>query len=327
MSQYPFRRMQRFRHLGSVRSLVQENRVHVQDLIYPLFVKEGASAPTPVHSMPGVVQHTLSTVVKEAQDAFQVGIKAIILFGIPALKDETGDEALSDHGIVQQAIRAIKVHCPDLLVIADCCLCEYTSHGHCGILENQQLDMSKTLEVLSRLAVSYAAAGADCIAPSGMMDGMVQAIRQGLDAAGFFNTLIMSYSVKYASSFYGPFREAAGSDFTGDRRHHQLAPSQSREGIEELRLDIQEGADLVMIKPGLPYLDMVLRVRQTTDLPVVVYQVSGEYAMLSAAAQNGMINLEVSIDETLLAFKRAGADLIITYFALAWAKRQERRET
>jgi len=300
----------------TLRQMVRETTLAPDDLIYPMFVVHGHDVHREIKSMPGIYQLSVDQAVVEAQEAAELGILAIILFGVPAVKDAIGSENFSDEGIVQQAIRAIKVALPDLMVIADVCMCEYTEHGHCGIVRDGEILNDETLEILQKASLSYARAGADMVAPSGMMDGMVGAIRTALDAAGFYKVGILSYAIKYASAFYGPFREAAeGAPKFGDRKSHQMDPANAREALRELALDIEEGADMVMVKPALPYLDIVRRVREACHLPVAAYNVSGEYAMVKAAAANGWLDERAVVLELLTGIKRAGADLILTYHA------------
>ncbi len=302
--------------------MVRENHLSADDFIYPLFVRHG-DGRTPIASMPGICQLSVAEAVVEAEKAAELGITAVILFGLPAAKDPVGLENFADNGIVQQAIRAIKAALPDLLVITDVCLCEYTDHGHCGLL-NEAGDIlnDETLDVLAKVAVSHAQSGADIVAPSGMMDGMVAALRTGLDTGGFSHIPVMSYAVKYASSFYGPFRDAAdGAPKFGDRKSHQMDPANVREALREAAIDVAEGADFLMVKPGLPYLDVVRAVKEKfPELPLAAYNVSGEYAMIKAAAANGWLDERKTVLEALLGFKRAGADLIITYHALDAAR-------
>jgi porphobilinogen synthase len=296
--------------------MVRETKVSPDDFIYPLFVVHGRKIKKDIQSMPGVAQLSVDLAVKEAEEAFQLGIPAIILFGIPNKKDTRGTEAYSRSGVVQQAIRTIKKEVPGLVVITDVCLCEYTSHGHCGIVVRGDVDNDATLGFLAKMALSHAEAGADMVAPSDMMDGRVKAIREVLDRKGFVELPILSYAAKHASVFYGPFREAAESTPQfGDRRSYQMDPANAREAIREVRLDVQEGADIIMVKPALPYLDIIRSVREEFDLPVGAYNVSGEYSMIKAAAERGWIDGDRAILEVLTAIKRAGADLIITYFA------------
>jgi porphobilinogen synthase len=309
-------RPRRLRRTAAIRNLVRETRLDPANLIYPLFACPGEGIRRQVRSMPGVFNLSVDEIVKEAEAAKQLGICSLILFGLPESKDEQGSGAFAEDGITQRAIRAVKREVKDLIVIADTCLCEYTSHGHCGVIENNDVSNDPTLEILARTAVSQAEAGADIIAPSGMMDGMISAIRGGLDAAGFEHIPILSYAVKYASGFYGPFREAADSTPQfGDRRSYQMDPPNLREAMREAELDARQGADMLMVKPALPYLDVIRAVRERFDLPVSAYQVSGEYAQIKAAAQLGWIDEERVMMESLVSIKRAGADLILTYFA------------
>jgi porphobilinogen synthase len=300
--------------------MVRETVLTTSDLVYPLFAVPGEGVAKEVRSMPGVFQLSVDKIVEEAKEVYDLGIPAIILFGIPADKDTDATGAWHDHGIVQKAAAAVKQAVPDLIVIADTCLCEYTTHGHCGYLQVGDLSgrvlNDPTLELLKKTAVSQAQAGADIIAPSGMMDGFVQAVRAGLDAAGFEDTPIMSYAAKYASAYYGPFRDAADSaPQFGDRRTYQMDPGNGREAIKEIALDIAEGADMLMVKPALAYMDIIWRVKEATNLPVAAYNVSGEYAMVKAAALNDWIDEQRVVMETLTGFKRAGADMILTYHA------------
>jgi len=313
---FPNVRPRRLRASPALRAMVRETALAPDDFIYPMFAVHGQGVRRPIRSMPGVHQLSVDQVVNEVQEAASLGIPAVILFGVPAVKDALGSENYSVDGIVQQSIRAIKAALPRLLVMADLCMCEYTDHGHCGIVQGDQIDNDATLEILQRAAVSYAQAGADMVAPSGMMDGMVGAIRSALDAASFANVGIFSYAVKYASAFYGPFREAAeGAPKFGDRKTHQMDPANAREALRELALDIEEGADVVMVKPALPYLDVIRRVREACALPVAAYNVSGEYAMVKAAAANGWLDERAVVLELLTGIKRAGADMILTYHA------------
>jgi len=290
-------------------------------MIYPIFVCPGDNVRTEVGSMPGQYNISIDHAVKVAREAEKAGIGGIILFGIPAQKDETGSDCYDENGIVQNALRAIRENVRDLLLITDVCMCEYTSHGHCGVIKHNDVQNDPTLKLLADSAVSHARAGADMVAPSDMMDGRVAAIRQALDAEGFANTPIMAYSAKYASGFYGPFREAAGATPKfGDRRSYQMDPPNAREALREIALDIDEGADIVMVKPALSYLDIIARAREEFDVPLAAYQVSGEYAMIEAAARNGWIERERIILETTTAIKRAGADILISYYALELAK-------
>ncbi|QGG47771.1 porphobilinogen synthase [Heliorestis convoluta] len=323
---FPVQRLRRLRENAVLRQMVRENHLSPEDLIYPLFVIPGENRSNPISSMPGVSQLTIDLLVKEAIDAYQVGVKAVEIFGIPPEKDEIASGAYDPNGIVQEAVRALKKACPDLYVITDVCLCQFTNHGHCGIVEEGKILNDPSLDYLARTALSHAQAGADMVAPSDMMDGRVAAIRKALDENGFDHIPIMSYSAKYASSFYGPFREAAESaPQWGDRRTYQMDASNSEEALRETALDIQEGADIVMVKPGMAYMDIVRRLKDTFGLPVAVYNVSGEYAMVKAAAEKGWIHEKRIVLELLLSFKRAGADLIITYHAkdaVRWMKEQ-----
>ncbi|MBW4532950.1 MAG: delta-aminolevulinic acid dehydratase [Cyanobacteriota bacterium] len=317
---FPTNRPRRLRQHPQLRRMVQETLVTANDLIYPLFAVPGTSVANEVRSMPGVYQLSVDKIVEEAKEVYGLGIPAVILFGIPEDKDLEATGAWHDCGIVQKAATAIKQAVPDLLVIADTCLCEYTTHGHCGYLETGDLTgrvlNDPTLELLKKTAVAQAQAGADIIAPSGMMDGFVKAIREGLDAAGFQDTPILSYAAKYASAYYGPFRDAADSAPSfGDRRTYQMDPANGTEALKEIELDIAEGADMLMVKPALSYMDIIWRVKEATNLPVAAYNVSGEYSMVKAAALNGWIDEKKVTLETLTSFKRAGADLILTYHA------------
>lgn len=317
---FPIHRPRRLRSHPQLRRMVRETVLTTNDLIYPLFAVPGEGVAKEVRSMPGVYQLSIDKIVEEAKEVYDLGIPAIILFGIPADKDLDATGAWHDCGIVQRAATAVKQAVPDLLVIVDTCLCEYTSHGHCGYLQTGDL-MGRvlndpTLELLRQTAVSQAKAGADVIAPSGMMDGFVQAIRQGLDEAGFQDIPILSYAAKYASAYYGPFRDAAESTPQfGDRRTYQMDPGNAREALKEIGLDVEEGADMLMVKPALAYMDIIWRVKQASHLPVAAYNVSGEYAMVKAAALNGWIDEQRVVLETLTGFKRSGADLILTYHA------------
>ncbi|MBS1252268.1 MAG: Delta-aminolevulinic acid dehydratase [Anaerolineales bacterium] len=309
-------RPRRLRRTPAIRRMVRETSLSTDDLIYPLFVRHGHDVQLEIPSMPGQYQWSIDRLPGEVGTAAELGIPAVIPFGIPATKDSIGSENFASDGIVQQAIRAIKDAVPELVVITDVCMCEYTDHGHCGIVENGRILNDPTLEVLGRVAVSHAEAGADMVAPSGMMDGMVAAIRQALDEAGFPEVGILSYAAKYASSFYGPFRDAAeGAPKFGDRKSHQMDPANVREAVREVALDIAEGADILMVKPALPYLDVIRVVHDNFDLPLAAYNVSGEYAMIKAAAQNGWLDERGVVLEALTSMKRAGADLILTYFA------------
>jgi porphobilinogen synthase len=319
------RRLRRLRRSHGIRGLVRETRVSAEQLVYPIFVCDGAGVRREVGSMPGVFQLSLEEAVEECKAARGDGVPAVLLFGLPPGKDETGTSAYDPRGPVQKAVAAIKKAAPDLVVITDVCLCEYTSHGHCGIVEGREIANDATVERLVRAALSHAAAGADVVAPSDMMDGRVGAIRSALDEGGFENIGIMAYAAKYCSGFYGPFREAADSTPQfGDRRSHQMDPANVEEALREVALDIEEGADIVMVKPALPYLDVLWRVKERFGYPTAAYQVSGEYSMIKAAARNGWIDEERAMMETLTAIRRAGADIIITYFARAAARALER---
>lgn len=324
--EFIFDRHRRLRQTPAMRALVRENHLHIDDLIYPIFVVEGENIRSEVPSMPGVFNLSLDHLLTEIEEVVSLGIKAVLLFGVPKEKDELGHGAYDEHGVVQEATRLIKKNYPDLLVIADTCLCEYTSHGHCGVIENGDVLNDQSLQLLADTAVSQAEAGADIIAPSNMMDGFVIAIREALDDAGFENVPIMSYAVKYASAFYGPFRDAADSaPQFGDRKTYQMDPPNRLEALREAESDVNEGADFLIVKPGMPYLDIVRDVRNNFNLPVVVYNVSGEYSMVKAAAQNGWIDEKRIVMEMLTGMKRAGADLIITYHAkdaAKWLKEQ-----
>ncbi len=324
---FPISRPRRLRQTQALRNMIRENSLSVSDLIYPIFVRHGTGIQDEIPSMPGQYQWSLDQLPGEVKTIAGLGIPAVILFGIPDEKDPVGVENYSPDGIIQQAVRVIKATEPGMVVITDVCLCEYTDHGHCGLLnvgeaKKEQLPdgyvlNDPTLEVLGRVAVSHAEAGADIVAPSGMMDGMVAAIRSALDEAGYEHLPILSYAVKYASSFYGPFRDAAdGAPKFGDRKSHQMDPANSREALREAAIDVAEGADMLMVKPGLPYLDVIRQVRDAfVELPLVAYNVSGEYAMIKAAAANGWMDERSAVMEALIGFKRAGADLIITYHA------------
>jgi porphobilinogen synthase len=319
--QFPEYRARRLRKNENFRRLIRETSLSVDDLVYPLFAVSGKSVKKPITSMPGQFQLSVDYIAKEAEKARELGIPAVLLFGIPAKKDEMATGAFAKDGIVQQAVQRIKNEVPDILVITDVCLCEYTSHGHCGMLEKDSVQNDATLEVLAETAVSLARAGADMVAPSAMMDGQVTAIREALDENSFEDTPIMAYSAKYVSSFYGPFREAAESaPKVGDRKAYQMDSANSDEAIREIGLDVSEGADIIMVKPALPYLDIICRAKQEFDLPLAAYNVSGEYSMIKAAAQVGWLDEEKAMVESLTAIKRAGADIIITYFAPQMAK-------
>ena len=313
---FPATRMRRLRRSQTLRRLVRETRLSVDNLVYPLFVCPGRGVRDPIDSMPGNFRMSVDRLVEECREALDLGIPGVILFGIPEAKDATGSTSWAEKGIVQQAVRAIKERLPDLLVITDVCLCEYTSHGHCGVIRDGAVDNDATLPLLARQALSHAQAGADLVAPSDMMDGRVARIREALDGGGFQEVAIMSYAAKYASAFYGPFREAAGSapEF-GDRRGYQMDPPNVAEALREVRLDIEEGADIVMVKPALAYLDVIYRVKTTFGLPVAAYNVSGEFACIKAAAERGWLDEQRIVEEVLLSIRRAGADIILTYFA------------
>ena len=316
MSTFPIYRPRRLRANENLRRLVRETALSVNDLIYPMFVVHGRDTATEISAMPGCYQYSVDRLVTAAKELAALGIPGTILFGIPALKDPLGTEAYADDGIIQLAVRAIKDAVPDLLVMTDVCLCEYTDHGHCGVIEDSEVQNDPTLELLVKESLSHARAGADVIAPSDMMDGRVGAIREALDENGYENIPIMAYSAKYASAFYGPFREAAESaPQFGDRRSYQMDPANAEEALREVALDIQEGADILMVKPALSYLDVIHRVKTEFQVPVAAYNVSGEYAMVKAAAQNGWIDEERVALELLTSIKRAGADMILTYFA------------
>ncbi len=314
---FPRVRPRRLRRTAAIRELVRETHLRASQLILPLFVRNGKGLRSPIGSMPGVSQTSVDEMLRDAEAAAKAGIGGVLLFGIPDTKDATGSSGWHEHGPVQEAVRAIKREYPDLLVITDVCMCEYTDHGHCGVLTKLgEVDNDATLELLSREALSHAEAGADIVAPSDMMDGRIAHMRDSLDAAGFEQTLIMSYAVKYASAFYGPFREAAESTPTfGDRRSYQMDPANILEGLKEARLDLAEGADILMVKPAGAYLDVIQAVKRDTGVPLCAYQVSGEFAMIRAAAERGWIDGERAMMESLLSITRAGADMIITYFA------------
>jgi porphobilinogen synthase len=326
MKHLEFNRHRRLRQSANMRALVRENYLRTEDLIYPLFIVEGEKIKNEVSSMPGVYHLSLDMLNEEIAEVESLGIKSVLLFGVPNEKDEVGCQAYHDQGIVQEATRVIKKDYPDMIVIADTCLCEYTSHGHCGVIEDGKVLNDPTLELLGKTAVSQAKAGADIIAPSNMMDGFVTAIRFALDEAGFHDVPIMSYAVKYSSAFYGPFREAAESTPQfGDRKSYQMDPANRIEAMREAESDVVEGADFLIVKPGMPYLDIVRDVKNNFNLPVVIYNVSGEYSMVKAAAQNGWIDERSIVMEMLTGMKRAGSDLIITYHAkdaARWLKEQ-----
>ncbi|HMK37237.1 MAG TPA: porphobilinogen synthase [Desulfomonilaceae bacterium] len=314
---FPEYRARRLRRTEVLRSMVREVRLDPQDFIFPFFVRHGRGIKKPVASMPGQFQLSPDMLLKELKEPVERGIPAILLFGIPEKKDPNGSEAYAKNGIIQQTVRQVKDAYPELVVVTDVCLCEYTDHGHCGVIQGKDVDNDMTLELLAKMAVSHAQAGADIVAPSDMMDGRVAAIREALDESGADMTPIMAYSAKYASAFYGPFRDAAESPPKfGDRRSYQMDPANSDEALREVALDVDEGADIIMVKPALPYLDVIWRVRNTFDLPLAAYNVSGEFAMIKAAAQNGWIDGDRCMMEALTSIKRAGADLIISYHAL-----------
>ena len=318
---FPIHRPRRLRLNSRIRDMVRETSLSLNDLIYPMFVTYGKGVRKKISSMPGCFQLSVDELVKEAQKVYSLGIPAIILFGIPEHKDERGSEAYSPRGVVQNAVKALKDKIPDLVVITDVCMCEYMSHGHCGIVKDGQVLNDPTLELLAKEALSHAKAGADIVAPSDMMDGRVAAIRDTLDTNGFQHVPIMSYAAKYASSFYGPFREAAESaPAFGDRRSYQMDPANRREAIKEVALDIEEGADIVMVKPALSYMDIISDVKETFDVPVAAYNVSGEYSMVKAAAEMGWIDEKRVMMEILTSLKRAGADMILTYHAIDAAR-------
>jgi len=312
MSTFPATRLRRLRRTGPLRGLVRETRLDLADFVMPLFV---ASEGLPNDELRAMSRHTVEGLVREAEELAALGVSAVLLFGVPEAKDEEGAGAWDEEGIVQRALRALRARFPELLLLTDVCLCEYTSHGHCGVVRDGEVDNDATLELLTRTAVSHAEAGADAVCPSDMMDGRVGAIRQALDEAGFARTPIVAYSAKYASAFYGPFREAAGSaPAFGDRRGYQMDPANVREALRECQLDVAEGADVIMVKPALPYLDVIRAVRERFDLPVAAYNVSGEYAMVKAAAARGWLDERQAALECLTAIKRAGPDLVVSYW-------------
>ena len=315
---FPEVRMRRLRRTQNIRNMVQEVQLNMNDYIYPIFVIEGQDIKNEIPSMPGIYQFSLDHLLEEVRRAVDVGVIAIMLFGIPAKKDECGSEAYNDDGIIQHAVRLVRAHYPELVISTDVCMCEYTSHGHCGLIKGETVDNDSTLELLAKIAVSHAKAGADILAPSDMMDGRIGVIRDALDEAGYKDVIIMAHAVKYASSFYGPFRDAAESaPHFGDRKSYQMDPaSGTRQALAEIAMDVEEGADMVIVKPGLPYLDLVSAAYENTLVPVVAYNVSGEYAMVKAAAQNGWIDEKAIVMEMMLAFKRAGAKMVITYHAI-----------
>jgi porphobilinogen synthase len=313
---FPQTRLRRLRATRALRGLVRETSLEPADLVFPLFVAHGSDRREPIPAMPGIDRLSIHHAVAEAAEAAELGVPAVLLFGIPASKDEDGSGAWDDEGVVQLATRAIKEQLPELIVVTDLCLCEYTSHGHCGVVRDGSVDNDATLELLCRTAVSQARAGTDLVAPSDMMDGRVGVIRQALDESGHAETPILAYSAKFASAFYGPFREAAGSaPAFGDRRGYQMDPANGREALRETRLDVEEGADIVMVKPALPYLDVIRAVKEQTGMPVAAYNVSGEYAMVKAAAAAGYLDERTAVLEALTCIRRAGADVVVTYHA------------
>ena len=318
---FPKNRMRRLRANPSMRRLIRQTSVSVDDLVYPLFVREGEGIKEPIKSMMGCYHFSPDTIAAEAVEVASLGIPAVLLFGLPANKDEIGSEAWAESGVVQQAIRQIKKATPELLVVTDVCLCEFTNHGHCGVIKGGKVDNDPTCELLAKMALSHAQDGADIVAPSDMMDGRVRYIREALEENGFENVAIMSYAAKYASAFYGPFRDAAESaPAFGDRRSYQMDPPNADEAMAEIALDIEEGADIVMVKPALAYLDIIYRARQRFDCPVAAYNVSGEYMMINAAGAEGLVDTVATMMEVMTAIKRAGADILITYFAKEMAK-------
>ena len=324
---FPLSRPRRLRSSENIRKLVRETRLSLDDLVYPLFIREGEGVVEEVPSMPGVFRYSVDTVVDAVKEVRDLGIRAVILFGIPSQKDEVGSDTWNRNGIIQRTLRAIKREVPDIYLITDVCFCEYTSHGHCGVLKGDDVDNDATLQNLRKQVVSNAENGADMVAPSGMMDGMVLTIRKALDEAGFSHVPIMAYSAKFASAFYGPFRDAAESAPSfGDRRSYQMDPANVREAIKEVLLDVEEGADIVMVKPALSYLDVISKVKEAVHLPVCAYNVSGEYSMVKAAGRLGWLDEERVMAEILLSIKRAGADIIITYFAKEAARLIQRGE-
>ena len=327
MSRFPQYRPRRLRRTPTIRRFVSETRVEIDDLIQPFFVTTGTGVRQPVPSMPGVARMSVDELLKDAREAASLGIPAVLLFGIPDSKDERGSSGWDPDGVVQQAVRALRQELPDLIVITDVCLCEYTSHGHCGVIRDGTVDNDATLDLLARQAISHARAGADIVAPSDMMDGRVGVIRSALDAEGFRDVAILAYSAKYASAFYGPFRDAADSaPGFGDRRSYQMDPANAEEALREVRLDLEEGADIIMVKPAQAYLDVIWRVKQATGYPVCAYHVSGEYAAIMAAGQLGWLDAARAMVEVLTAIRRAGADQVITYWATEYARRRRNNE-
>jgi len=322
MPKFPEYRPRRLRRTEALRRMVRETTVTPGDLILPLFVVPGRGVRRPVGAMPGVDQTSVDELLRDAAEALELGIPAVLLFGIPETKDEVGSGAYAEDGVIQQAVRTLKEQLPELVVITDVCLCEYTSHGHCGVIRNGTVANDESLELIARQALSHARAGADIVAPSDMMDGRVGVIRRTLDDEGYSDVAILSYAAKYASAFYGPFREAAQSaPRFGDRKSYQMDPANGDEALREVRLDIEEGADILMVKPALPYLDVLWRVKRETGYPVFAYHVSGEYAMALAAGEKGWLDADAVLYESLVAIKRAGADMIITYWAREFARR------
>lgn len=317
---YPDVQLKRLRRTPALRDLVRETHVSVDDLIYPIFIEEEITEAVEVSSMPGVFRHPEAQIDKVIKDVAKAGVKAVMLFGVSHHKDASGSDSLKEEGLLARMVRAAKKAVPDMVVMADCCFCEYTDHGHCGVPDSVGVDNTQTLPNLAQQAVVAAQAGADVVAPSAMLDGQVVAMRVALDKAGFEHVPIMSYSTKFASSFYGPFRAAAGCDLKGDRKTYQMDPANGREALLESVLDETEGADILMVKPGMPYLDVISKLREQTLLPVAAYQVSGEYAMLKFAAKEGALDEKKTVMESLLSFKRAGANLILTYYACDVAK-------
>ena len=327
MSRFPQYRPRRLRRTPTIRRFVSETRVEIDDLIQPFFVTTGTGVRQPVPSMPGVARMSVDELLKDAREAASLGIPAVLLFGIPDSKDERGSSGWDPDGVVQQAVRALRQELPDLIVITDVCLCEYTSHGHCGVIRDGTVDNDATLDLLARQAISHARAGADIVAPSDMMDGRVGVIRSALDAEGFRDVAILAYSAKYASAFYGPFRDAADSaPGFGDRRSYQMDPANAEEALREVRLDLEEGADIIMVKPAQAYLDVIWRVKQATGYPVCAYHVSGEYAAIMAAGQLGWLDAARAMVEVLTGIRRAGADQVITYWAMEYARRRRNNE-
>ena len=318
---FPKNRMRRLRSSDAMRKLVRQTNININNLVYPLFIREGKNLKEPIKSLTGCFHFSPDTVAEEAREVFSLGIPAVLLFGLPEKKDATGSQAWSENGVIQQAVREIKNKTPELLVITDICLCEYTDHGHCGVIKNGKVDNDATCELLAKVALSHAQAGTDIVAPSDMMDGRVKYIREALEENSFEDIAIMSYAAKYSSAFYGPFRDAAESaPAFGDRKTYQMDPANSDQAMMEIAEDIEEGADIIMVKPALPYLDIIYRARHRFDCPIAAYNVSGEYMMLNAAADAGFLDRKTSIIEMLTAIKRAGADILITYFAKEVAK-------